>query len=64
MDAWDVIAPVQAGQGEGAVQEVRSSLTVVSMAAMKQPHLVAERLDLLLRVRHACSPPVTHASSA
>ena len=42
---------MQAGQGPDAVQEVRSSLTVISMAAMKQPHLVAERLDLLLKVR-------------
>ena len=29
---------------------MRSSLAVISMAAMKQPHLVAERLDLLLKV--------------
>jgi len=41
---------VQEGQREGALQEVRSSLAVISMAAMKQPHLVAERLDLLLEV--------------
>ncbi|KAL0030248.1 hypothetical protein WJX77_005012 [Trebouxia sp. C0004] len=38
------------GQSEGLLQEVRSSLAVISMAAMKQPHLVAERLDLLLKV--------------
>lgn len=46
-----LLTNVQGGHGEGAVQQVRSSLTVISMAAMKQPHLVAERLDLLLKVR-------------
>ena len=41
---------MQQGQAEGKLQEVRSSLAVISMAAMKQPHLVAERLELLLKV--------------
>lgn len=36
------------------MQQVRSSLTVISMAAMKQPHPVAERLDLLLKVCAMC----------
>ena len=41
---------MQAGADIAKLQEVRSSLTVISMAAMKQPHLVADRLDLLLKV--------------
>lgn len=55
---------MQAGQGAEAVQEVRSSLAVISMAAMKQPHLVAERLDLLLKVGSlAIAPPSPLESS-
>ena len=41
---------LQAGESEDALQQVRSSLAVISMAASKEPHLVAERLDLLLKV--------------
>ena len=52
---WFLI-DVQGGNGEGARQQVRSSLTVISMAAMKQPDLVAERLDLLLKVCILCLP--------
>lgn len=51
--------PVQAGQGAEGMQEVRSSLTVISMAAMKQPHLVAERLDLLLKVCSLAIAPLS-----
>lgn len=42
---------MQGVQSKGSLQEVQSSLAVISMAAMKQPHLVAERLDVLLKVR-------------
>ena len=42
---------MQGGQSAGSLQEVQSSLAVIGMAAMKQPHLVAERLDVLLKVR-------------
>ena len=45
------------GKTEGALQELRSSLALISMAAMQQPHLVADHLPLLLKVRHDSSCP-------
>ena len=41
---------MQGGQGAEGLQAVRSSLTVISMAAMKQPQLVADHQHLLLKV--------------
>lgn len=40
------------GTNEGALQELRSSLTLISMAAKQQPQLVAEHLPLLLKVQY------------
>ena len=41
------------GESESALQEVRSGLALISMAAKQQPQLVADHLPLLLKVRHS-----------
>lgn len=51
MQMLEALAVLQ-GKTEGALQELRSSLALISMAAMQQPHLVADHLPLLLKVRH------------
>ena len=51
------------GEGEGreeALQEVRSSLAVITMAARKQPQLVAERMELLLKVLPSAFRTLSH----
>ena len=45
------------GKTEGALQELLSSHALISMAAMQKPHLVADHLPLLLKVRHDSGCP-------